>query len=190
MKIAIAGSHGTGKSSFAKGLAQKLNGRYIPDIVREEAVPKGFIINENTPPEVQIWLVARQWDLEKTTAQEHWVADKCLFDYLVYGAIVLENQNSEKAAKVKEVIQEIVKDNAQYDFIFYLPIEFPMELDGVRSSNDKFQAEVDRRYKALLDGWGIKYITLPSFAKESASKEEAIAKRINYAFNIINQHVR
>ena len=48
MKIAIAGSHGTGKSTFAKALAKKLNGNYIPDIVREEAAPKHFTINENT----------------------------------------------------------------------------------------------------------------------------------------------
>ncbi len=184
MKIAVAGSHGTGKSSFAKGLAKKLSGSYIYDIVREEAFSKGFEINENTPPEVQVWLVGRQWELERLTS-EPWVADKCLFDYLVYGEIVLENQNSEKASRVKEAIREIVKDNAIYDLVFYLPIEFPMKLDGVRSENDEFQAEVDRRYKKLLDEWGIKYIILPSFIKESSSPEEAIQKRINRALEYI-----
>jgi cytidylate kinase len=53
MKIAIAGSHGVGKTTFAKALAKKLNFSYIHDIVREEAIPKGFVINENTPAEVQ-----------------------------------------------------------------------------------------------------------------------------------------
>ncbi len=177
MKIAVAGSHGTGKTSFAKGLAKKLKCKYIGDIVRDEAAPKHFEINEKTPPEVQVWLVARQWDLEKTTPED-WVADKCLFDYLVYGEIVLENQASEKAAKVKEAIREIVKDNTNYDLVFYLPIEFPMELDGLRSPNDDFQKEVDRRYKKLLEEWGIKYIILPSFSKESASRAEAMLETI------------
>ena len=50
MKIAIAGAHGVGKTSFAKALAKKLKINYIYDIVREEAVKKGFVINEDTPP--------------------------------------------------------------------------------------------------------------------------------------------
>jgi len=186
MKIVTAGSHGTGKSSFAKGLAEKLNCHLIKDIVREEILPKGFTINEQTPPEVQWLLVGRQWELENTKS-ENWVSDKCLFDYLIYGEIILEKQNSEKARKVLGAIREIVRDNTKYDLVFYLPIEFPMELDGARSEDLEFQIEVDRRYKKLLDEWGIKYITLPSFIKESASKEEAIEKRINLALSYINK---
>ena len=48
MKITIAGSHGVGKTTFAKTLAKKLKINYIHDIVREEAVKKGFTINEKT----------------------------------------------------------------------------------------------------------------------------------------------
>lgn len=168
MKIAVAGSHGTGKSTFAKGLAEKLSGHYIYDIVREEAAPKGFAVNENTPLVVQLWLMSRQWELERTTP-EPWVADKCLYDYLVYGEIIFKDE------AVKKVLREVVKENANYDFVFYLPIEFPMELDGLRSENLEFQKEVDRRYKEFLDEFGIKYITL------SGSVEE----RINQALQLI-----
>jgi deoxyadenosine/deoxycytidine kinase len=187
MKIAIAGSHGTGKSSLAKELTKQIKGQYIYDTVREEVVlRKIFPINEDTPPEGQNWLVMRQWELERNTPQP-WVADKNLFDYLVYGEIVLEKQKSEKAKKILETIKEIVKDNAKYDFIFYLPIEFPMELDGARSENLDFQKEVDRRYKKLLDDLKIKYITLPSFINESVDKEEAIQKRVDLALSYLKK---
>lgn len=48
-KIAIVGAHSVGKTTLAKSLADKIGATYIHDIVREEAVPKGFEINENTP---------------------------------------------------------------------------------------------------------------------------------------------
>jgi len=167
MRIAIAGSHGVGKTTLAKALAKRLNFKYIPDIVREEAIKKGFVINENTPPEVQLWLVSRQWELENTTP-ENWVADKSLFDFLIYGEIVLKNEN------VLNVIREMVTRNANYDFVFYLPIEFPLELDGVRSENLRFQKDVDSRYRKKLKELGVKYIVL------SGSVEERVEKALKY----------
>lgn len=159
MKIAIAGAHGVGKTTFAKALAKRLGFNYIHDIVREEANPKGFVINENTPPEVQLWLISRQWELEKNTP-ETWVADKSLFDYFVYGEIVLKDK------AIKKVIRGVVERNSNYDFVFYLPIEFPLELDGVRSNDLEFQKEVDNRYKRYLEELKINYISLSGLIEE------------------------
>jgi len=153
MKIAIAGAHGVGKTTLAKALAKKLKINYIPDIVREEAVKKGFAINENTPPEVHLWLTLRQWELEKTTPED-WIADKSLLDYLVYGELVL------KESLFKRVVKRVVENNFKYDFVFYLPIEFSMEKDGIRSANLKFQKIVDFSYKKNLSRLNIKYYSL------------------------------
>ena len=163
MKIIVAGAHGVGKTTFAKALAERLKINYIHDIVREEVLKKGFVINENTPPEVQLWMACRQWELEKTTS-EAWIADKCLLDYLVYGEIVLKDE------EIRKTIRKMVERNAKYDFAFYLPIEFPMELDGARSDNLEFQKDVDRRYKKCLDDFGVKYITLSGSVEERVNK--------------------
>lgn len=163
MRITVAGSHGVGKTSFAKALAKRLKFNYIHDIVREEAYKKGFVINENTPPEVQLWLVARQWELE-TTTPESWVADKSFYDYLVYGELILKDED------VKRVIRDVVGRNARYDFVFYLPIEFPMEEDGVRSTDPEFQREIDFRFKACLAEFGVKYIILSGSVKKRVSQ--------------------
>lgn len=160
------GSHGTGKTTLAKALAKRLNFTYIQDVVREEAVKKGFIINENTPPEVQLWLLMRQWELE-TTTPGGWVADKSLFDYLVYGNLVLKDE------AVKRVIRKIVQRNAKYDFVFYLPIEFPMEEDGIRSIDPKFRGEIDHLFRKCLDEFGVKYIVLSGSVEERI--EQALA---------------
>ena len=165
MKIAIASTHGTGKSTVARGLAKRIKGKYIHDVARDEAPKKGFAINENTPPEVQLWMTMRQWELEHTTS-EPWVADKCLFDYLVYGDIVIKDE------EIKKIIRRIVEDNAHYDLVFYIPIEFPMEEDGLRSK--ELQPIVDKHYKEYLERRGIKYITL------SGSPEQRISQALEH----------
>lgn len=167
MKITIMGSHSTGKTTLAKALAKKLNFRYIHDVVREEAVKKGFTINENTPPEVQLWLLLRQWELE-TTTPEGWVADKSQFDYLVYGDLILKDEIA------KKTMRWFVQRNARYDFVFYLPIEFPMENDGIRSVDPAFRENIDRLFRNCLDEFGIKYIVL------SGSIEERIKQALNH----------
>jgi len=159
MKIVLAGAHGVGKTSFAKALAKKLKLNYIHDIVREEAVLKGFTINENTPSIIQLWLLTRQWELETITAED-WIADKCLYDYLVYGEIVLKNDN------LKQIIRKEVLANAHYDIVFYLPIEFPMESDGIRSNDENFRIKIDDQYKNFLKKQRIQYSTLTGSIKE------------------------
>ena len=166
IRITIMGSHGTGKTTLARALAERLNFTYIQDVVREEAVKKGFVINENTPPEVQLWLLMRQWELE-TTTRGSWVADKSLFDYLVYGDLVLKDED------VKKVIRKIVQQNAKYDYVLYLPIEFPMEEDGIRSVDPKFREKIDRLFRKCLDEFGVKYIVLSGSVEERI--EQALA---------------
>jgi len=167
MRIAIVGSHGVGKSTLAEELSKKLGYPILKDIVREEAIQKGFIINENTPPETQIWLVARQLELERNSGK-NWIADKTLWDYFIYGEVVL------KEPKVIEVIRYLVERNAKYDHIFYLPIEFPLEADGVRSPDPKFQKMIDERYRQYLEEAKI------NFKMISGSVEERVAQALKH----------
>jgi hypothetical protein len=138
---------------------------YIHDIVREEAIKKGFSINEKTQAEVQLWLTLRQWELE-TITPEDWVADKSLLDYLVYGEILLKEE------VFKKVVRKVVKANGKYDYVFFLPIEFPMELDGLRSNDLEFQKLVEQVYLKNLSRLKTNYLVL------SGSVETRIAKAL------------
>ena len=92
------------------------------------------------------------------------MADKSLLDYLVYGDIVIKEE------AFRKIIREVATRNAKYDRVFYLPIEFPMELDGVRSEDVEFQKDVDQRYKEYLSQLGIKYIILSGSVEERVSQ--------------------
>lgn len=149
MRIAIIGSHGVGKTTLSTKLSAHFGFSRIPDIVRE-AHEKKFVINEETSPESQFWILSKMIELERNTP-ESWIADKTLFDNIIYGNVILKDQ------KVKDVISDIVIKEARYDAMFYLPIEFAIADDGLRSLNSEFQAQIDRSYVEFLDQNNFQY---------------------------------
>lgn len=165
MRIAIVGAHGVGKTTLSQRLAQELNLPIIPDVVIE-AFQKGFAISENTPPEVQFWLFSRQLELERLN--EKFIADKCLMDYTVYADIIFSDE------RVKSLLAEMIKRNISYTHIFYLPIEFPLEDNGIRSLDPEFQRRVNERYLKILKDWRVSYETL------NGGLEDRIKKALNF----------
>lgn len=163
MKIAVVGSHGTGKSTLSQRLSEALDIPVIPDIV-VEAHNKGFTINENTPLETQFWLFAKQLEFEKNFG-ESWIADKCLIDYSVYGDVLLQDQ------RAKELLAEMIRRNASYDLLFYLPVEFPVPEDGVlRSTDPVFRQKIDDRYQELLRQWEIEHYLITGSVEDRFEK--------------------
>jgi hypothetical protein len=49
---------------------------------------------------------------------------------------------------------------ARYDHVFYLPVEFPIVLDGLRPDDTAFQADIDARIRRLLESADVPYRTL------------------------------
>ncbi len=167
MRIAIIGSHGVGKTTLSIKLSNHFGFARIPDIVRE-AHEKKFVINEETPPESQFWILSKMIELERNTPQP-WIADKTLFDNIIYGNVILKDQ------KVKEVIADIVIKEARYDAMLYLPIEFAIADDGLRSLNSEFQAQIDRAFVEFLDKNNFQYHIVRG----------TIEERFQYALKII-----
>lgn len=167
MKIAIIWAHWVWKTTISKLLWNRLNIEIIPDIV-PEAYKLGFIINEDTPIETQIWLTAKQIEMERNLSD--FIADKCLMDYYIYWDVLLEDED------VKKVIKKLIDRNAKYDHIFYIPIEFPIEDDWLRSLNIDFQRAIDKRYVKFLEESWLMYHEIKWSIEERISKIYDILK--------------
>lgn len=167
MRIAVVGAHGVGKTTFAKALSLKLNFPIIPDTAAE-ALHKGFVVNEKTPPENQLWMLCKQIEYEREI-KTNFVADKTLYDNMVYAKHIFSKNRS-----LLKVIKEIVLSNAQYDLFFYIPIEIPLIGDGGRSVNPIFQRKVDYEYVRLLRKLAIKYHEIRGSLDERLGKSLTI----------------
>lgn len=162
MRVTVIGAHGTGKTTLAKSIAEKLGINFIPDVV-SQAYKLGFPINEDTPPETQFWILSKQLELERNTP-EPWIIEKSIWDNIVYGSFSIKDK------EVLNVITKIVDANTKYDIVFYLPIEFPIPHDGLRSMNKKFQKDIDNGLKKVITGRKVKYIKLNGNEKTRLDK--------------------
>lgn len=182
MKIVILGSHGTGKTTLTKRLLGFLRDNYAfvieqVSLVKEsenvllskpmgrlqwkllpetpfEATQKGFTMNQDTSLESEFWMIAKQLELELQSAP--WIADKCLIDMLAYARYFFGSE-----PEFLSVIERMCKRNINYDLVIYLPAgEFPIEDDGLRSTEIGFQMDIDRMIREILFEMNIPFYTL------------------------------
>ncbi len=82
---------------------------------------------------------------------------------LAYADWVMEHQDADRKENHLwyESRELAVMDlRARYDHVFYLPVEFPIVLDGLRPDDTAFQADIDRRITELLKGEDVSFQTL------------------------------
>ncbi|MBA3047418.1 AAA family ATPase [Patescibacteria group bacterium] len=165
MKAGITGSHGTGKTTLSKHIAGRNNYKLLPESPRQ-ALQLGFPINENTPIETEFWIFGKQLEMEMI-AGDNYIADKCFIDLLAY-AICIFGNNLEFIKVLREITERAVR---KYDVVIYLPSgEFPIEDDGVRSTDPKFQAKIDELIVEILHDFNIKYTRITGGKEERYQK--------------------
>lgn len=171
-RIAIVGSFSTGKTTLAELVAGLLDLPLLPEAARE-VVSLGFKLDKEATPETEALIFLKQYNNEIAT--EEFVGDRSLIDVMAYAGWVLENQPPRKEMALWEECERLAERNlrSNYSHVFYLPIEFPIVLDGLRPDDPVFQKEIDGRIVALLTRHGVSYQTVTGTVEERLEKLEA-----------------
>jgi nicotinamide riboside kinase len=160
MKIAFVGSFSTGKTTLANLFAREWDYPLLPEVARE-VVKLGFPLDQSATAETETLIFLKQWRAEVT--HERFVADRSIYDVLAYADWVMEHQDADRKENHLwyESRELAVMDlRARYDHVFYLPVEFPIVLDGLRPDDTAFQADIDRRITDLLKSEDVSFHTL------------------------------
>lgn len=165
-KIALIGTHGTGKSTLVYKLAAQLKEMEIDtEALREIARLCPLPINENTTKKSQEWIIYNQYIKEieeQANNTDVLICDRSVLDGYVY----YYNQIGEN-----KIIENFIKEKIQtYDQIWKVPIYFSkLKNDGFRSTNKDFQKSIDETFNYLLYKLNINYYTFSGIEETAMS---------------------
>ena len=171
-RIAIVGSFSTGKTTLAEALARRLELPLLPEVARE-IVELGFKLDKDATPETEALIFMRQYNNELAT--DDFVGDRSLIDVMAYAGWVLDNQPYRKEMLLWQECERLAERRLRtnYSHVYYLPIEFPIVLDGLRPDDPAFQKEIDERVVGLLESHGIGYETITGSVEDRIAAIEA-----------------
>ncbi len=147
MRIALSSTHGCGKTSILNKLKEAYPSfHYVTEVARDCKYP----LNEKTSYSTQDFILREQIrrELEKPI-NEIIISDRSTYDNLAYAWYARDEGNISEE-KFDELKRYATTWGMLYDHIFYIPIEFEMEKDGVRSENEDYRKNIDERVKELL----------------------------------------
>jgi len=172
-RIAIVGSFSTGKTTTAEILARRLDLPLLPEVARE-VVELGFKLDKDASPETETLIFMRQYNNEIST--ESFVGDRSMIDVMAYAGWVLENRPRSKEFYLWDECVRLAERalRTAYSHVFYLPIEFPIVLDGLRPDDPEFQQDIDDRILRLLRSHDIEYQTITGSVSDRVEKIEKV----------------
>ncbi|MEO6323258.1 MAG: ATP-binding protein [Thermoanaerobaculia bacterium] len=162
-RIAFVGAHGTGKTTLARAVAEKLQeagiaAPVVPEVPRwicSKANDPVFFRREKNSPLRQVLLLLGQPVFETALLQSRsaWLlCDRSLLDHWAYTRLLFRDELLREG--VTELLDEFVSSYTRtYDYMFYVPIEFAPLDDGTREGDDRFQEQVDSEIRQLLGAY-------------------------------------
>lgn len=178
MRIIFTGAQGTGKTTILNYFQGKQP--IITNVCRTLA-KNGVKINEMGDDESQATIFNVYYDL---LAQKNYISDRGLTDVMAYSKWLYEHDRlSEKEWKREQrIFKTFIKT---YPAIYlYFPIEFRIEDDGVRSTDEDFRKEIDTNIlKSLQDNPEIPGLTVHGSVEE---RLEFINRMLQFSTRLIN----
>ena len=143
MRIAIIGTHSTGKTTLLNELRKHIDLPFITEVAR--SFPRDITNNPNLE-------INRQMDIFKAQMTEEsrydfFISDRSSIDNAAYMIQALQQYGDylsmEKYLDMIISIEEAIVHRSEYDYLFYIPIEFDCVDDGFRCTNEHERVRID-----------------------------------------------
>lgn len=176
MRIGITGAQSVGKTTLLNALRSEpyFKNYSICDEVTREIRNMGFDINEAGSDLTQILIMQKH--IVNIFMHENMLTDRTSLDGLVYTThLYLTGKVSlETADKVKNIYMKTIQ---AYDHLFYIPPEFELVSDGVRSDNKDYRDSIVDIFEGYLSEIPRPYTIITGSVRE----------RLNSVMNIIGE---
>ena len=151
MKIGVMGTHGAGKTTCVKAMANRIVKGKTVGILEEVARRCPFPVNQKTSVEAQRWIYHKQMveEIELAAMHNFLICDRTLLDSVAYA------QRAGFKEFVDEHLYSAVDWLKTYDFLCWIRPERLPEDDGFRDTDPFFQSEIDIIFQNWIKQFGI-----------------------------------
>lgn len=143
LRIGLTGPHGSGKTTLLNDLrALNLDITFLPEITRV-IKDKGFVINEHGSRDTQLLVLTTH--IQNLLYNDRFIVDRCLIDGCLYTEYLYTR--GQVSRWVRDFGWDLCHEYlSMYDYIFYLPPEWDLPADGVRSNDREFYESIKRLF--------------------------------------------
>lgn len=181
MRIGIAGAQCTGKTTLLNALrSEELFRDYaICNEVTRRVASYGLPINEDGNDITQEMIMNQHivnWFLNKSM-----LTDRTALDGYVYSLYLFETSKIKRPTLnyAKSVFDKLVR---KYDLLFYIPPEFELKNDGVRSINTFFRDRIVTLFNTVIRDESLPVIQLKGSVRE---RVDTVINNINNVQEVV-----
>ena len=158
LRIALIGSHGTGKTSIVEELVRITNLPIIEEIARNYDM-NTTNINEYKHYQKQLLLEQIKTETHLILSKGNFISDRSSIDNMAYFWLKCKT-NATKQEMVRYG-QIAIHNSLRYSHLFYVPIEIPLPTnDEFRFEDEAFQRDIDSKIIEILSKFGVGVITI------------------------------
>lgn len=158
MRLAISGTAAQGKTTLLNAFLDNWKMYETPKLSYRSLLPEDSHSMQTTK-ETQWNILNHMIDqMEKYTAKDHIIFDRCPLDNLVYTMWAFHKEVGDIDELFVEKCIPIVRESMKLlDIIFIIPItnvaQSDIEDDGVRETDAEYITEIDNFFKAMYNNW-------------------------------------
>lgn len=165
MNITLTGTHGVGKTTLGRSLYlyySKSRKVFLAEGIPRDIISRGYHLgNCATMDSYAEYIIEQLTALSKANRYDIYLSDRSLLDPYAYA---LSNQQSGQSLitpRNLELLHQVWElEKKEYDLYLYLPVQFPMNQDGIRPVGEDYRELISQTVLNLLTNHNLPYVTI------------------------------
>lgn len=190
LKIGIAGTHSTGKSTLLSSIRARLEAKglrvaIVSDLARA-ARDAGFPILTEQTEDTALWIMAEgiRREAVATLTNDVILVDRAIFDALGYLEAALQVTGRPRNEERHKILQDVARSYAcDYDLLVITRLDGALPLGPGRDTNEAFRYAAGQKILAFADVLGRTFLTMTS--ENRVEVESEILRFVGDRFGIV-----